>query len=182
MLKEKKRLAEYDVELKNLATKEEQLHEMFLDGLATAEQLRSLLARNRERRNQLLQKVMELKNSSMSDRNLKELQTHILAAQFDALAERNLDHGLYESLLNDAQITATSYADRVEFHTLYGDVMLPRLRIRKRIWMPKWDISLQNKGNSENPTISEGSRITVTYHTGGAGILADFGQLKIVGD
>ena len=60
--------------------------------------------------------------------------------------------------------------------------MLPRLRIRKRIWMPKWDISLQNKGNSENPTISEGSRITVTYHTGGAGILADFGQLKIVGD
>ena len=182
VLKEKKRLAEYDVELKNLATKEEQLHEMFLDGLATAEQLRNLLARNRERRNQLLQKVMELKNSSMSDRNLKELQTHVLAVQFDALAERNLDHGLYESLLNDAQITATSYADRVEFHTLYGDVTLPRLRIRKRIWMPKWDISLQNKGNSENSTISDGSRITVTYHTGEAGILADFGQLKIVGD
>ena len=182
VLKEKKRLVEYDVELKNLAMKEEQLHEMFLDGLATAEQLRSLLARNRERRNQLLQKVMELKNSSMSDRNLKELQTHILAVQFDALAERNLDHGVYESLLNDAQITATSYADRVEFHTLYGDVTLPRLRIRKRIWMPKWDISLQNKGNSENSTISDGSRITVTYHTGEAGILADFGQLKIVGD
>ena len=182
VLKEKKRLAEYDVELKNLATKEEQLHEMFLDGLATTEQLRNLLARNRKRRNQLLQKVMELKNSSMSDRNLKELQTHILAVQFDALAERNLDHGVYESLLNDAQITATSYADRVEFHTLYGDVTLPRLRIRKRIWMPKWDISLQNKGNSENSTISDGSRITVTYHTGEAGILADFGQLKIVGD
>ena len=87
-----------------------------------------------------------------------------------------------ESLLNDAQITATSYADRVEFHTLYGDVTLPRFRIRKRIWMPKCDISLQNKGNSENPTISEDSRITVTYHTGKAGILADFGHLKIMGD
>ena len=87
----------------------------------------------------------------MSDRNLKELQTHILAAQFDALAERNLDHGLYESLLNDAQITATSYADRVEFHTLYGDVMLPRLRIRKRIWMPKWDISLQTRETAKIP-------------------------------
>jgi hypothetical protein len=48
--------------------------------------------------------------------------------------------------------------------------------------MPKWDICLQNKGNNEFSTISESFRITVTYHTGKSGILADFGQLKIVGD
>lgn len=180
VLKEKKKLAEYDVELKNLATKEEQLHEMFLDGLATAEQLRSLLARNRERRNQLLQKVMELKNSSMSDRNLKELQTHVLTTQFDALAERNLDHGLYESLLNDAQITATSYADRVEFHTLYGDVTLPRLRIRKRIWMPKWELSLANTKIKEKNVMDKDTQITATYFTGTKAELADFGSLRII--
>ena len=179
-MEEKKRLAEYDVELKNLATKEEQLHEMFLDGLATAEQLRSLLARNRERRNQLLQKVMELKNSSMSDSNLKELQTHVLAAQFDALAEKTLDHGLYESLLNDAQITATSYADRVEFHTLYGDVTLPRLRIRKRIWMPKWELSLASTKIKEKNVIDKDTQITATYFTGTKAELADFGSLRII--
>ena len=180
VLKEKKKLAEYDVELKNLATKEEQLHEMFLDGLATAEQLRSLLARNRERRNQLLQKVMELKNSSMSDRNLKELQTHVLAAQFDALAEKTLDHGLYESLLNDAQITVTSYADRVEFHTLYGDMILPRLRIHKRIWMPKWELSLANIRTKGENVIDKDTQITATYFTGTKAELADFGSLRII--
>ena len=180
--KEKKKLAKYDVELKNLTMKEEQLHEMFLDGLATAEQLRKLLIRNKERRHQLLQKITELKNSTVNDKNLKELQTHVLAAQFDALARKTMDHGLYESLLNDAQITATSYADRVEFHTLYGDVVLPRLRIRKRVWMPEWDIALQNTTTQENALITENTQITVKYHTGKPGILADFGQLKIISD
>ena len=116
----------------------------------------------------------------MSDRNLKELQTHVLATQFDALAERNLDHGLYESLLNDAQITATSYADRVEFHTLYGDVTLPRLRIRKRIWMPKWELSLANTKIKEKNVMDKDTQIMVTYFTGTKTELADFGSLRII--
>ena len=87
---------------------------------------------------------------------------------------------MYESLLNDAQITATSYADRVEFHTLYGDVTLPRLRIRKRIWMPKWELSLASTKIKEKNVIDKDTQITATYFTGTKAELADFGSLRII--
>ena len=96
------------------------------------------------------------------------------------LPKKTLDHGLYESLLNDAQITATSYADRVEFHTLYGDVTLPRLRIRKRIWMPKWELSLANTKIKEKNVMDKDTQITATYFTGTKAELADFGSFRII--
>ena len=111
LLNDKHELTKYDVELKNLATKEEQLHEMFLDGLATAEQLRNLLERNKTRRSELLKKITLLKNSNLNDETLQDLENDVLAKLFNDLANKNLSQGIYESLLNDAQITATSYAD-----------------------------------------------------------------------
>ena len=110
-MNDKHELTKYDVELKNLATKEEQLHEMFLDGLATAEQLRNLLERNKTRRSELLKKITLLKNSNLNDETLQDLENDVLAKLFNDLANKNLSQGIYESLLNDAQITATSYAD-----------------------------------------------------------------------
>ena len=87
---------------------------------------------------------------------------------------------MYESLLNDAQITATSYADRVEYHTLYGDMILPRLRIHKRIWMPKWELSLANIRTKGKNVIDKDTQITATYFTGTKAELADFGSLRII--
>ncbi len=180
LLNDKHELTKYDVELKNLATKEEQLHEMFLDGLATAEQLRNLLERNKTRRSELLKKITLLKNSNLNDETLQDLENDVLAKLFNDLANKNLSQGIYESLLNDAQITAASYADRVEFNTLYGNVTLPRIRSTNRRWMPKWEISLLNKGTQKKCAIDQNTQITATYFTGIKAELANFGSLRIV--
>ena len=179
LLNDKHELTKYDVELKNLATKEEQLHEMFLDGLATAEQLHNLLERNKTRRSELLKKITLLKNSNLNDETLQDLENDVLAKLFNDLANKNLSQGIYESLLNDAQITATSYADRVEFNTLHGSVVLPRIRSTNRLWMPKWEISLFNKG-TKKCVIDKNTQITATYFTGIKAELANFGSLRIV--
>ena len=153
---------------------------MFLDGLATEEQLRNLLTRNKARRCELLKKVTLLKSSSLNDETLQDLEKNVLADQFNDLANKNLSQGVYESLLNDAQITATSYADRVEFHTLYGNVILPRIRSTNRLWMPKWEMSLLNKGTKKKCVIDKNTQIIATYFTGTKTELADFGNLRIV--
>ena len=75
--------------------------------------------------------------------------------------------------------TATSYADRVEFNTLYGIVILPRIRSTNRLWMPKWEMSLLNKG-AKKCVIDKNTQITATYFTGTKAELADFGSLRIV--
>lgn len=109
ILNDKNELEKYDVELKNLAIKEEQLHEMFLDGLATEEQLRNLLIRNRNRRLELQKKVTLLKNSNLNKDALQDLEKNVLVGHFNDLAKRSLPQGVYERLLNDARITATIY-------------------------------------------------------------------------
>ena len=114
-----------------------------------------------------------------SKSTLQDLEKNVLADQFNDLANKNLPQGIYERLLNDAQITATSYADRVEFNTLYGNVTLPRIRSTNRLWMPKWEISLLNKG-TKKCVIDKNTQITVTYFTGTQAELADFGNLRIV--
>ena len=139
---------------------------MFLDGLATAEQLRNLLTRNKARRNELLKKITLLKNSNMNDEALQDLENNILGKLFDDLAAKNLPQSIYESLLNDAQITATCYANHVEFHTLYGSFCLPRIRSSNRLWMPKWELSLFNAKTNGNSVIDKNTHITVTYFTG----------------
>lgn len=180
ILKDKDELTKYDVELKNLALKEEQLHEMFLDGLATEEQLRNLLTRNRARRCELQNKVALLKSSNLDDDVLQDLEKNVLIGLFNDLAARKLPQNLYESLLNDAQITAKCYAAHVEFSTLYGNVSLPRIHSSNRTWMPKWELSLLNKGASKYSVIDKDTQITATYFTGVKADLADFGALRIV--
>ena len=88
---------------------------------------------------------------------------------------------LLQSLLVEADITATIFRDRVEFHTKYGDVTVPRMWISNRPWMPSWEIELRNKGTEEDSDIyiNEKTKITVTYKTGTKAVLAKFGQLKI---
>ena len=168
------------MELKNLAIKEEQLHEMFLDGLATEEQLRNLLIRNRSRRLELQKKVTLLKNSNLNKDALQDLEKNVLVGHFNDLANRSLPQGVYERLLNDARITATIYVDRVEFHTLYGNVSLPRIRSSNRIWMPKWELSLLNTGRKKQYGIDKNTQITATYFTGTQAELAKFDNLRIV--
>ena len=180
ILNDKNELEKYDVELKNLAIKEEQLHEIFLDGLATEEQLRNLLIRNRSRRLELQKKVTLLKNSNLNKDALQDLEKNVLVGHFNDLANRSLPQGVYERLLNDARITATIYVDRVEFHTLYGNVSLPRIRSSNRIWMPKWELSLLNTGRKKQYGIDENTQITAIYFTGIKAELADFGNLRIV--
>ena len=180
VLNDKNELEKYDVELKNLAIKEEQLHEMFLDGLATEEQLRNLLIRNKNRRRELQKKVTLLKNSNLNKDALQDLEKNVLVGHFNDLANRSLPQGVYERLLNDARITATIYVDRVEFHTLYGNVSLPRIRSSNRIWMPKWELSLLNTRRKKQYGIDKNTQITATYFTGTQAELAKFDNLRIV--
>ena len=153
---------------------------MFLDGLATAEQLRNLLTRNKGRRDELLKKITLLKNTNMNDETLQDLENNVLGKLFDDLAAKNLPLSIYESLLNDAQITATCYATHVKFHTLYGSFCLPRIRSSNRLWMPKWKLSLFSTKSNGNTVIDKNKRIFISYLTGTKAKLVNFGNLCIV--
>ena len=111
---------------------------------------------------------------------LQDLEKNVLIGLFNDLAARKLPQNLYESLLNDAQITAKCYADHVEFSTLYGNVSLPRIHSSNRTWMPKWELSLLNNGTSKYSVINKNTQITATYFTGEKADLGDFGALRIV--
>lgn len=66
------------------------------------------------------------------------------------------------------------------FHTLYGNVTLPRIRSSNRIWMPKWELSLFNTGRKKQCVIDKNTQITVSYFTGTKAELADFDNLRII--
>ena len=112
---------------------------------------------------------------------MKELGGGILSQLFNDLSSKNLSNALYESLLVEADITATIFRDRVEFHTKYGNVTIPRLWISNRPWMPAWEVELHNKCADDNSRcfIDSDTKITVTYKTGTKAELAKFEQLNI---
>ena len=85
-----------------------------------------------------------------------------------------------QDLENDAQITATCYANHVEFHSLYGSFCLPRIRSSNRLWMPKWELSLFNVKANENSVIDKNTHITVTYFTGIKTVLTLGDNLRII--
>ena len=47
--------------------------------------------------------------------------------------------------------------------------------------MPDWEIELTNSSDEKAMVIDENTQIKVTYQTGKEEVLADFGQLKILG-
>ena len=181
MLKGKQELAKYEVELENLNSKERKLFNMFTEGIVTEEQIRNMLIDHKLKKEEISKKILTLKMTEVSEESMKELGNSILSQLFNDLASKNLSNGLYESLLVEADITATIFRDRVEFHTKYGDVTVPRMWISNRPWMPSWEIELRNKGTEEDSDIyiNEKTKITVTYKTGTKAVLAKFGQLKI---
>lgn len=181
MLKGKQELAKYEVELENLNSKERKLFNMFTEGIVTEEQIRNMLIDHKLKKEEISKKILTLKMTEVSEESMEELGNSILSQLFNDLAAKNLSHGLYESLLVEADITATIFRDRVEFHTKYGDVTVPRMWISNRPWMPSWEIELRNKGTEEDSDIyiNEKTKITVTYKTGTKAVLAKFGQLKI---
>ena len=181
ILKRKKELSDYQAEMENLNIKEQRLSNMYLEGLATEEQLRNMLATHKEKRRELAQKILMVKASDITPSKLQELEFHILSQLFSDLATKTLSHNMYESLLNEAEITLTVFRHHVDFHTKYGDVRIPRIQIKNRFWMPEWEIELTNSNHDKAMVIDENTQIKVTYQTGKEEVLADFGQLKILG-
>ena len=167
--------------MENLNIKEQRLSNMYLEGLATEEQLRNMLATHKEKRRELAQKILMVKASDITPSKLQELEFHILSQLFSDLATKTLSHSMYESLLNEAEITLTVFRHHVDFHTKYGDVRIPRIQIKNRFWMPEWEIELTNSSDEKAMVIDEDTQIKVTYQTGKEEVLADFGQLKILG-
>ena len=133
---------------------------MYLEGLATEEQLRNMLATHKKKRRELAQKILMVKASDITPVKLQELESNILSQLFTDLATKTLSQSMYESLLNEAEITLTVFRHHVDFHT--------------------WEIELTNSNDEKMMAIDENTQIKVTYKTGKEEILADFGQLKIL--
>ena len=181
MLKGKQEIAKYEVELENLNNKERKLFNMFTEGIVTEDQIRNMLIDHKLKKGEISKKILTLKMTEVSEESMKELGGGVLSQLFNDLSSKNLSNALYESLLVEADITATIFRDRVEFHTRYGDVTIPRLWISNRPWMPAWEIELHNKCADDNSRcfIDSDTKITVTYKTGTKAELAKFEQLKI---
>ncbi len=180
MLKGKKEISKYEVELENMKIKERTLFDMFAEGLASEIQLRNMLANHKKKSMELMRKIAAIRASDISEDKVEELKYSVLTHMFNELSTKSLPNELYESLLNEAEIYATVYRDRVDFQTKYGPVSVPRVKIKTRFWMPEWEIELKNASNQNAASIDDSSRIVATYLTGKKTKLADFGNLKII--
>ncbi len=179
LLHDRKDIAKYEVELENMNLKERKIFDLYSEGLASEEQLRNILINHKSKRQKLEKKILEIKSSMVSESTLEELQYHVLSELFNELAAKTLSNNIYATLLNEAEITATVFRNRVEFHTKYGNVTIPRIQVKTRFWMPEWELELINTNNKHSRAIDENTKITVTYLTGENATLANFGQLKI---
>ncbi len=175
LLKDHKELAKFEAELENMKNRERSLFDLYSDGLATEKQLRDMLSRHKSKREVLERRILELKNSTITEDNLHDLQETLLNDLYTQLVTKSLPDNVYEALVNEADLSATVYRDRVEFHTKYGEVTISRLLQQSGNWMPEWDITIEKSGKNFN----ENTRFFVTYKTGKEEVLADFGQLQI---
>ena len=102
---------------------------MFTEGIVTEEQIRNMLIDHKLKKEEISKKILTLKMTEVSEESMKELGNSILSQLFNDLASKNLSNGLYESLLVEADITATTLSS----YSLVARTQLP-LRVSTSLW------------------------------------------------
>lgn len=92
---------------------------------------------------------------------------------------KSLSDEKYAELVGLADLRGIVYSDQVEFHTVLGEIVLPRVRKKNFHCMPDWTMTV---AYGKKDQLDENTRITITYKTGTRQKLAEWGKLKIIGE
>ena len=103
----------------------------------------------------------------------------MLSDLLEQIADKSLPPEKYAELVGLADFRGTVYADRVEIHTVYGEMTLPRLKKKNFHCMPDWTMQVVY---GKQKRFDENAVITITYQTGTESVLADWGKLKILSE
>ena len=179
ILKAKDEISNYEVELQNMQTEIDATYDLIRDGLATMADMRNVLLKQKTRKGELTKKVAEIKALCVKESDIEELENVTMNDLLEQIINKSLPDEKYAELVGLADLRGTVYTDRVEFHTVYGELTLPRLRKKNFHCMPDWTMKIVS-GNRKR--FDETTRITITYKTGKKEVLANWGNLKIISE
>ena len=177
ILKAKDEISCYEAELQNMQNEIDATYDLIEKGFATMMDMKNILIRQKERKSELTQKIAEIKASCINEADIAELENTEIGDLLEQIVNRSLSAEKYAELVGLADLTGRIYADSVVFHTVYGEITLPRLRKKNFHCMPDWTLRVAWENQKR---FDENTKIIITYKTGKKQILANWGNLKIV--
>ena len=179
ILKAKDEISDYEAELQNMQHEIDSTYDLICAKLATMDDLRNVLLKQKARKDELVKKIAEIRAMNVTEADIAELENTSMNNLLEQIINKDLPDDKYAELVGLADLRGTVYADRVEFHTVYGEVTLPRLRKKNFHCMPDWEMKIVHR---KGTCFDEKNRITIIYKTRKKQVLANWGQLKIISE
>ena len=179
ILKAKDEISDYEAELQNMQHEIDSTYDLICAKLATMDDLRNVLLKQKARKEELVKKIAEIRAMNVTEADIAELENTSMNNLLEQIINKDLPDDKYAELVGLADLRGTVYADRVEFHTIYGEVTLPRLRKKNYHCMPDWEMKIVRRNGR---SFDEKTQITITYKTRKKQVLANWGQLKIISE
>ena len=177
ILKAKDEISAYEAELQNMQHEIDTTYDLICAKLATMDDLRNVLLKQKARKEELVKKIAEIRAMNVTEADIAELENTSMNNLLEQIINKDLPDDKYAELVGLIDLRGTVYADRVEFHTIYGEMTLPRLKKKNFHCMPDWTMKIV-RGNGT--CFYENTRITIIYKTRRKQVLANWGQLKII--
>ena len=179
ILKAKDEISDYEAELQNMQHEIDSTYDLICAKLATMTDLRNVLLKQKARKEELVKKIAEIRAMNVTEADIAELENTSMNNLLEQIINKDLPDDKYAELVGLADLRGTVYADRVEFHTVYGEVTLPRLRKKNFHCMPDWEMKIVRRKGTR---FDENTKITIIYKTREKQVLANWGQLKIISE
>ena len=179
ILKAKEEISDYEAELQNMQNEIDSTYDLIRDGVATMADLRNVLIKQKSRKDELIRKIALIRASSVTEEDVILLESTLSKDILKAIMNKSLSDEKYAELVGLADLRGIVYSDRVEFHTVLGEIVLPRVRKKNFHCMPDWTMTV---AYGKKDQLDENTRITITYKTGTRQKLAEWGKLKIIGE
>ena len=179
ILKAKEEITAYEAELLNMQNEIESIYDFIRDGLASMAEMRNILSKQNARKEEQARKIAEIKASRMTEADLAELGNTVINDLAEQIINKSLSPEKYAELVGLIDLRGTVHADRVVFQTIYGEMILPRLKKKNFHCMPDWKMKIVY---GKRARFDENTRITITYKTRKKQVLANWRQLKIISE
>ena len=177
ILKAKEEISDYEAELQNMQNEIDATYDLIKEGLATMIEMRNILLKQKERKEILIRNIAEIKASCVNETDIEELENTIMNDLLEQIIDKSLPPEKYAELVGLIDLHGTIYGDRAVFHTIYGEITLPRLKKKNFKCMPDWTMQIEY---GKRKRFDENTKITVIYKTGQKRVLANWDKMKVI--
>ena len=164
-LQEKDSLREMENKLDIMKNKEQELFELFVNGIITRDQMEDILIKHKSER-----QILQLKVQHLNGINTGELEHErevILPDLYARIKLRALENGEYEQLLRETVHSITVYDQHIVLDLIAGELVIPRKKVGNRKSFPDWNIQDDcSKGKSFFHFEEYSSSVRICYRSG----------------